>query len=111
MSPANAIVLGSGDGPTVYARVQNGGESLASGIAVGQQLYFTGSGVAAALDAGLLLDVSASAIAARKSRGHQFEVVHPDGTRERYDGWREAQMRARIVRGRIEVAAAIEGGA
>jgi hypothetical protein len=111
MSPATAIVLGDPGGSTTYARVQTGGESLVAGVTAGQQFYFTGTGVEAALEQGLLVDVSAAAIASRRSAmRHEFLVIHPDGTRERYGVWREAQNRAKEVGGRIEVVPAETGG-
>lgn len=103
MSPSSAIVLGSESGVTVYARVQAGGDSLSSGLRVGDQRYFTGTGAEQALIDGLLLDVSASAVRARRSHRHEFLVVCDDGERERFAAWRDAQMRARMCGGRIEV--------
>lgn len=113
-SPANAITLGDPDvsGSTVYARITERGANLVHAMYAGNQAYFTGSGVVPALNEGLLLDVSASAVSARRREtvAHEFMVVSPGGERERYGVWTAAQKRAKVTGGRIEVVPVEAGG-
>lgn len=113
-SQNTAIVLGEGgvSGSTVYARVLAPGVGLATGLGVHEYRYFTGSGVVEALNSGMLQDASASAIRNRRRPvvEHEFMVVSPGGERERYGVWKEAQKRARVTGGRIEVVPVEAGG-
>lgn len=105
-SPKSPIVLGEAlpDTPALYARVAQHGQELARGVSAGDQRYFNGTGVEPALEQGMLVDVSAGAVRAKKvAQRHEFAVVIPGETTERFGVWKAAQARARETGGRIEV--------
>lgn len=111
-SPNRPVILGQldPDAPVVYARVMESGQDLLQGISAGDQRYFSGTGIEAALEQGMLMDVSAAAVRSKKQAArHEFLVVAPGHEPERFGVWRAAKARARQIGGRIEVVPIEEG--
>ncbi len=105
-SPKAPIILGAAapGGPVVYARVAEHGQDLVSELGAGDQRYFAGTGIESALSQGMLVDVSAGAVRAKKvAQRHEFAVVIPGKPTELFGIWKAAKARARETGGRIEV--------